>query len=594
MKRSPLPQSPRVQMDVTSLADRLCSAKRSMPPSKTDLAGSKLPWVTYCRVSTDEQVIGKSLENQESICRDFAAKNGMTILATIIDGGQSAKNLCRPGIHSILSMVERGDIAGVLVSKLDRLSRNLMDILTLVNELWARGVAIQCALEQFETNTPGGKAMFNIRGIFAEMERNICSERQRISQRYRKEKGLFTGGIIPVGYRATGPEGERRLEPDPIWGPIVARCWELIAEGRSVRECATYLQQHGVPSHRGGRWSTSTVCRLLHRNLNAPRIIDEAKMEEARTILQSRFSPQKARRRKMTVATSPMPSHKTDRVWLLQGISRCAHCGAALVGTHGNGKGGRYYYLQCCGRAHGATGDGACTAIRLPAEAWEQATIDALRHALRQDDLLLAALIREAATWHERMAPLRERREALTQDLKQVSQNLERLMCLALESPVMERAVTSRIEQSQQDKERTQAALNTVESELSLAQNGLDDPSSLRPLLLDGLAEWDHATPEEKQTILRGLLEYVSMGATTDGPMPLVLGIRIPTDGGGGGRQGSPIGMATFGSANVRPAPGPSPSPSAGTPPYSGRAPENTEPPTGIGGSDSHSLWRKR
>ena len=591
MKRSPIQtqQPSRAPMDVTSLADRLCSANHGMPPARTDPVGSKLPWVVYCRVSTDEQVIGKSLENQESICRDFAAKSGMKILTAVVDGGQSGKNLCRPGIYSILGMVEKGEIAGILVSKLDRLSRSLKDLLNLVHELCERNVAIQCALEQFETNTSSGRAMFSIRGIFAEMERNICSERQRVSQHYRKEKGLFTGGIIPVGYRATGPEGERRLEPDPIWGPIVARCWELIAEGRSVRQCATYLQQHGVPNHRGGRWSTSTVCRMLHRSLKAPQLIDEAKMQEARSILQSRFSPQKARRRKVA-PQSPMPSHKTDRVWLLQGMSRCAHCGAALVGTHGNGKGGRYFYLQCCGRAHGATGDGACTAIRLPADAWEQATIDALRHALQQDDLLLAALIREAATWHERMAPLRARRGALLQDLKQASQNLDRLMCLALESPVMERAVTSRIERSQQDKDRTQAALISVESELSLAQNGLDDPRSLRSLLMDGLAEWDHATPEEKQTILRGLLEYVSMGTTTDGPLPLVLGIRIPTDRGGGGGQGHPTRMATLGSANAHPAPAPAPSPSGSTPPYPANTPENTEPPTGIGGSDSHSL----
>jgi site-specific DNA recombinase len=562
------------------------------------------PWVAYVRVSTEEQSLGHSLDSQAQICRNYAAQHGLALMDTITDAGLSAKNLMREGMGRIRELAAAGAIGGVLVSKLDRMSRSLMDMLTLVAEFEAAQVEMQCVLEPLETRTPSGKMLFRMRAIFAEYEREQIADRQRISNAYRRQHGFFAGGCIPAGFRSVGDDGKRKLEPDPVWGPVVAACWLMVENGCSLRDCATYLHEQGVPCRTKGRWSTSTVSNFFRKDWACPGLVTREQHERARAILSQRHSPHHVRRGPRQPDMRPSPSPLSTRVWPLQGVGRCAHCGSALVGTHGNGNGGRYNYLQCCGRAHQAKGSGACRATRLPAEAWERAVVEALRYVASNDDVLLSVLARETAAWTERTAPMQRRRLALQSTRDEADRTVTRLVRLAAENDLLQRAVAEELGSAQRRKEQALAELASVESDLQAAREGLGSFDDIVGLLKDGLAELAHADPQQQRLVLSGLLAWVKMGTTSDGPMPLELGLRIPTAaahrdatsgcqagrGPGSRGPGSPrsaqsafLSKVPVGSAASQPVGGP---PMAETP-------GNAEPLADTRGSDSNTIWRR-
>jgi site-specific DNA recombinase len=562
------------------------------------------PWVAYVRVSTEEQALGHSLDSQAQICRDYAAQHNLALMDTVTDAGLSAKNLTRDGMQRIRELAASGAIGGVLVTKLDRLSRSLLDMLTLVAEFEAAQVELQCVLEPLETRTPSGKMLFRMRAIFAEYEREQIADRQRISNAYRRQHGYFAGGCIPAGFRSVGADGKRKLEPDPVWGPVVAACWLMVENGCSLRDCATYLQEQGVPCRTKGRWSTSTVSNFFRKDWACQGLVSRDQHERARAILSQRHSPHHARRGPRRLDARPSPSPLTTRVWPLQGVGRCAHCGSALVGTHGNGNGGRYNYLQCCGRAHQATGSGACMATRLPAEAWERAVVEALQHVSTNDEVLLSVLARETAAWVERTAPLQQRRLALQSTREEADRTVTRLVRLAAENDLLQRAVAEELGAAQRRKEQALAELASVESDLQAAREGLGSFEDIIGLLKDGLAELAHADPEQQRLVLSGLLAWVKMGTTADGPLPLELGLRVPTaashrDATSGSQVGQGPGSRSPGSPRLSTSTPVSKVPalsgashSAGGPTMQ-ESPQNAEPLVDTRGSDSIAIWRR-
>ena len=140
----------------------MTSSTSPTPVTMADALASRFspakPWVAYTRVSSEEQTLGHSMQNQALICRDFASKQSLQLLEIIEDAGVSGKNMTgRPGMQRLRELVRAGLIGGILVAKLDRLSRSLMDMLTLVTELEQAHVELQCVLEPLETRTPTGK-----------------------------------------------------------------------------------------------------------------------------------------------------------------------------------------------------------------------------------------------------------------------------------------------------------------------------------------------------------------------------------------------------------------------------------------------------
>ena len=168
----------------------------------------------YVRVSTLHQIDKDSLPMQKQDLLAYAKLMlGTEDRVIFEDAGYSGKNTDRPKFQEMMSQIRAGGFTHLLVWKIDRISRNLLDFATMYNELKDLGVIFVSKNEQFDTSTAMGEAMLKIILVFAELERNMTSERVTATMISRANNGQWNGGRIPYGYDYDYP-------PNTSWNSV--------------------------------------------------------------------------------------------------------------------------------------------------------------------------------------------------------------------------------------------------------------------------------------------------------------------------------------------------------------------------------------
>jgi site-specific DNA recombinase len=221
----------------------------------------------YVRVSTEEQSReGISLDTQRARIRAYCAMRGLELVELVEDPGVSASRplRAREGGRRLLELLRRRRIAGVVAFKLDRLFRNCADCLANV-EVWDRaGVGLHLldlGGSAIDTSSAMGKFFLTVMAGAAELERNQISERTSAVLRHKADRGEYTGGAPPFGYRLAA-DGVQ-LEADPSEQRVLARARELRGQGASLRRIAAQLAAEGLTSRTGGGFAVVQVQRLL-------------------------------------------------------------------------------------------------------------------------------------------------------------------------------------------------------------------------------------------------------------------------------------------------------------------------------------------
>jgi DNA invertase Pin-like site-specific DNA recombinase len=217
----------------------------------------------YVRVSTEEQADGTSLAEQRRQIAGLAMTAGLDGLEYIEDAGVSgATPIFRRPAGARLADLRRGDV--VIVAKLDRLSRDLIDALTVLRDWEAAGVRLivngygDCTGPQSQGST--GRLVIEVMAVFAGHERRVLKERQRDGQAAKRAAGGHIGGAPPFGYRKVGTGRAARLEPDPAQQEALVTMRALAAQGMASRAIAAAVEdQHGL------RVSHVTAGKVLKR-----------------------------------------------------------------------------------------------------------------------------------------------------------------------------------------------------------------------------------------------------------------------------------------------------------------------------------------
>ena len=137
--------------------------------------------VGYCRVSTEEQAAeGFSIGGQADKLRAYAEIHDLGEVTIVADPGKSGKDLARPGLQQVLAMVEAGHVGSLLVWRLDRLSRNLGDLVVLSERFLALGIGLHSINENFDLASATGRMYFNIVATFAQFYREQLAENVRM------------------------------------------------------------------------------------------------------------------------------------------------------------------------------------------------------------------------------------------------------------------------------------------------------------------------------------------------------------------------------------------------------------------------------
>ena len=225
---------------------------------------TKTKAIGYARVSTDEQAReGVSLAAQRSRIRAYAEAKDLELVDVLSDDGVSGKTLERPGLREIVRQCEQGEVAHVIVWKLDRLTRKTRHLLSLTEDLFlARNVELHSVSESLDTSTPHGRFVLTLFGGLAEMERELIGERTRNALEYKRQNMQPTSHP-PLGFKSNGSQNRMIAVPKEL--SIVRRILDLRGRGRSYRTIARQLDSQGVPTKRGGRWGSETVRKVVQR-----------------------------------------------------------------------------------------------------------------------------------------------------------------------------------------------------------------------------------------------------------------------------------------------------------------------------------------
>jgi site-specific DNA recombinase len=217
--------------------------------------------VGYVRVSTDKQAErGISLEAQAEKIRAMALVQGATLGEIIVEGGESAKSLNRPGMTKLLAMVDAGKVKTVIVAKLDRLTRSVKDLCELLERFERRGVALVSVAESLDTGSAAGRLVLNIMAAVSQWEREAIGERTRDALRHKRSQGERVGNIT-FGFRLAG-DGQH-LEPEPAEQAALAEIRRLRREGATLRGIAAALNNRALRTRRGTPWRLESVARIL-------------------------------------------------------------------------------------------------------------------------------------------------------------------------------------------------------------------------------------------------------------------------------------------------------------------------------------------
>ncbi|RLP22759.1 recombinase family protein [Mesorhizobium sp. YM1C-6-2] len=361
-------------------------------PSEKSKVVRKLRCAVYTRKSSEEGLEQEfnSLHAQREACEAYIAsqrsEGWVLVRDRYDDGGISGATLERPALKRLLADIDDGLVDVVVVYKIDRLSRSLMDFARLVDVFDRNGVTFVSVTQSFNTTTSMGRLTLNILLSFAQFEREVTAERIRDKFRASRMKGMWMGGVPPLGYRVEN----RKLVVDEEAAAHVRWVFDRFLEVGSGTVLAREASNRGMQTRQGKPIDKKYLYRTLnnrayigeavHKGASYPgeheAIIDRDTWDRVHAILQE--SPRK--RAAHTRADTPA---------LLKGLLYGPD-GAAFSPTHTR-KGGRLYryYVSQTVLKHGA---GLCSVGRVPAGEIEAAVIDQLRAVFRQPEIV-------AGTW---------------------------------------------------------------------------------------------------------------------------------------------------------------------------------------------------
>lgn len=401
----------------------------------------------YTRVSTQEQSQeGYSLGEQESRLRKYADAHGWTVARVYSDPGFSGAKLERPSIQKLIRDVPSRPFDAAIVYKLDRLSRSQKDTLYLIEDVFnANNVGLISMMENFDTQTPFGKAMIGILSVFAQLERDQITERMNMGRIGRAKAGYFSGGSHPpIGYTYTRAVGGDRqtLEIDPYAAEQIRKIFDLFLNGLDGKELtlkgiARYMHAHYKNGY--GDWShVSTVSRVLRERVYVGEVSFSGKWYPGiHEPIIDRETFDAAQRKYEQYLSGPAGtfSENFKGAHLLTGMIRCGVCGDRyFVRTWRKrnrkskeiGPDSDYNRKYMCYTASGQRKNGKkCDNVAFKMEELDNLIIDKVRELRADPDLVRSAARRthpvsdQAAAYHLRLEEIEKQEEKLI-DLYQV------------------------------------------------------------------------------------------------------------------------------------------------------------------------------
>jgi len=219
--------------------------------------------IGYVRVSTEEQASsGCSLVAQADKIRSYCGLYGISLVDIIEDAGQSAKNLGRPGLQQALAMLDAQDVEGIVISKLDRLTRSVRDWALLIERYFGGKASLLSVDDKIDTASAAGRVVLNLLVCISQWERETIGERTATALRHRQRQGIHVGSV-PYGAQIRAGkliEDEQELR-------AVTLALHYRKQMMPYRQIAEEFIRLEIPTKRGGHWRAQTIRQIILRRM---------------------------------------------------------------------------------------------------------------------------------------------------------------------------------------------------------------------------------------------------------------------------------------------------------------------------------------
>ncbi|AKG53316.1 resolvase domain protein [Dehalogenimonas sp. WBC-2] len=501
----------------------------------------------YARVSSVAQDVDLSISAQIKALREFANKNGYQIIREFIDEAESGCTDSRPEFRNMINMAHAKEkpFEGILVWKFSRFARSRKDSIVYKTLLRKNGVQVVSINEPSE-DTPTGRLLEGIIESLDEFYSDNLGQEVSRGMKESVSRGFYIARKPPYGYckvKVKDSDHERtKLALDPAQAEVVKSIYNDTLAGIGVIDIVRRLNAQSVPSPKGKGWNKSGLhCILSNEIFTGTMVWGTAAKRMSEPLRIPNYCPAIVdtetfdKVQKLIAGRAPKICHPrvTTSRFLLSGLTKCGHCGKALVGQ--DAKSGRFSYYVCGSLSK--KGAGACNAKYLNAPRFEAIVLDKIRTLILNEERIRELVTMVNNDLNANLVSQKEQLNSVKLQIADIQNRLDGLYeAIELRQFDME-DLKPRILRHKSTMDQLMACKTDLETQLNQNWTPEISPEILRAYIDDFLALLEEGTVAEKRAFIRGFIKQLTVvdgNATLEYTLPLAsstLSLKETNDG---------------------------------------------------------------
>lgn len=456
----------------------------------------------YIRVSTEEQAKeGYSISAQKQKLKAYCIAQGWEVSGVYVDEGISAKDMNRPQLQQMIKDIKAGLVDCVLVYRLDRLTRSVLDLYKLLETFEKHDCKFKSATEVFETTTALGRMFITIVAAMAQWERENTGERVSMGFHEKVRQGKYALNFRLFGYNLDLKTGTLSINEEEA--KIVRQIVHLyLKEGMGANRICQYLNERNIKTRNGNTWGDKGIIQILKSPVYygtiqygtatsegaAPAIIDK----ETHDLIQQTLERRRNKNPK-----------EISSDYIFSGLLRCNDCGASRVGyrvypTLASGEKVQYKNYRCLKRK-----TGQCSTPNLSEMKLEAAFLDYISTIDYSD------VIDEVAASGEKALNAPQNKidtDKLHIELDKIEKRKKKWQFAWVEDMISDKDFDLRMEEEREKEEEIRAQLDQVEDD---AEQITTDKSELAAVLQDIRRNWPFLSDQEKKSLTQMFVKQI-------------------------------------------------------------------------------------
>jgi site-specific DNA recombinase len=310
--------------------------------------GKLMRTAIYIRVSTEDQAKeGYSISAQKEKLTAYCMSQGWEIVNFYVDEGYSAKNMERPELQRMIQHIKEGVIECVLVYRLDRLTRSVLDLYKLLELFEKYNCKFKSATEVYDTTTAIGRMFITVVAALAQWERENLGERVRMGMQEKARQGKWVPNQAPYGYDIDLKND--KLKINTFEASVVRRIFDMYLSGMGTSKIAAALNQEGIKTKNNAIWRSFSIRYILRNPLYAGKIRWNVRINSDQYFEVPTEAVPPIISEEIFIKTQKMLDLRRERhprtatsEYIFSGVARCARCGSPLFGKR-NARGVKFY-----------------------------------------------------------------------------------------------------------------------------------------------------------------------------------------------------------------------------------------------------------